>query len=160
MRKALLEVDPALRYAYIWELREQMDPQARSWKLGATMLSIYGVLALLVSAVGLYGVLAFAVAQRRVELGIRAALGAPPRHLVGAIFTHAMGVVGMGIALGTAVTVATGSAVEPLLFEVSPHDPLVLGGVTLALFLTGALAALGPSYRATRVDPATALRAE
>jgi ABC-type antimicrobial peptide transport system permease subunit len=124
------------------------------------MFSLFGVLSLLVSAVGLYGVLAFGVAQRRFELGVRAALGAGSGRLVGAVLAEALRLVGSGIALGTAVAVAAGGALAPLLFEVSPRDPLVYGGVALTLLLTGAAAAWIPSWRATRVDPATALRAE
>jgi predicted permease len=160
LQKALLALDPALRHAHVWELRALIDPQARPWRLGASMFSLFGVLSLLVSAVGLYGVLAFGVAQRRFELGVRAALGAGSGRLVGAVLAEALRLVGSGIALGTALAVAAGGALAPLLFEVSPRDPLVLGGVAATLLLTAVAAAWVPSWRATRVDPATALRAE
>jgi predicted permease len=160
VRRALLATEPALRHAHVWPLRDLVDPQARAWRLGAAMFSVFGALALVVSAVGLYGVLAFGVAQRRLELGVRAALGATARRLVDAVLWEALRLVGAGLLFGGAIAAAAGGAVAPLLFEVSPRDPLVLGGVALALLATGAVAAWIPSWRATRVDPASALRAE
>jgi predicted permease len=160
LRRALLRVDPSVRYAQIQELTELVDPQTQSWRIGATMFSLFGLLALLVSAVGLYSVLAFSVAQRRFEFGIRAALGATPRRLIRLVLGQALRLVTIGILLGVAIAITAGGKLEPLLFEVSPRDPLVLGSVIFALLLTALAAAWIPSRRATRVDPAHALRTD
>lgn len=160
LRMELLRAEPGVRYAEIQELRELIDPEARSWRLGATIFSLFGFLALLVSGIGLYSVLAFAVAQRGVELGIRSALGAGAGDLVRLVLGQALRLVTIGIGLGVAVAMAAAGRIEPLLFQVSPRDPLVLVGVVLVLFITAVLAAWIPSLRATRVDPTTAMRAE
>jgi predicted permease len=160
LRRELLRAGPEVRYVEIQGLRELIDPKASSWRLGATIFSLFGLLALLVSGIGLYSVLAFAVAQRKAELGIRSALGAGAGDLVRLVLGQALRLVVIGIALGVAVTMAAAGRIEPLLFQVSPRDPLVLAGVVLVLLLTAVLAAWVPSLRATRVDPTTAMRAE
>ena len=160
LRMELLRAEPGVRYAEIQELRELIDPAARSWRLGATIFTLFGLLALLVSGIGLYSVMAFAVAQRRVELGIRSALGAGAGSLVRLVMGQAMRLVAVGIGLGLVVSLAAAGRVEPLLFQVSPRDPFVLVAVVLALLLTAVLAACIPSLRATRADPSAALRAE
>jgi putative ABC transport system permease protein len=160
LRAEMLRADPAVRYAEIQELGDLIDPEASSWRLGATVFSLFGLLALLVSGIGLYSVLAFAVAQRKFELGIRSALGAGSGDLVRLVVGQALRLVGIGIALGIAAALAAGGRIEPLLFQVSPRDPLVLAGVVLVLLASAVVAAVVPSRRALRVDPATALRAE
>ena len=160
LRREMLRAEPGVRFAEIRELSDLISPEARSWRLGATIFSLFGFLALLVSGVGLYSVLAFAVAQRRIELGIRSALGAGAGDLVRLVLGQALRLVIIGLALGVAVAMAAAGRIEPLLFQVSPRDPLVLVGVVLVLLLAAVLAACVPSLRATRVDPATAMRAE
>ncbi len=118
------------------------------------------VLALVVAAVGLYSVLAFAVAQRTQELGIRAALGASRERLLGLVLGQGMRLVGIGIVLGLLGALLAGPRIEPLLFEVSPRDPLTFAAVVIVLLLVAALASGLPAWRATRVDPSVALRAE
>jgi predicted permease len=160
LRRELLRAEPGVRYAEIQELRELIDPKARSWRLGATIFSLFGLLALLVSGMGLYSVLAFAVAQRKPEIGIRSALGASAGDLVRLVLGQALRIVAIGIALGLVVVVTVARKIEPLLFQVSPRDPLVLVGVVLVLLVTAILAAWIPFVRATGVDPTTAMRAE
>jgi ABC-type antimicrobial peptide transport system permease subunit len=156
----LRSLDPRVRFATVTPLRELIDPQARSWTLGATMFTVFGVLALVVAAIGLYSVLAFDVAQRTRELGIRSALGAEKRRLLQAVVKEGVAMAGVGMALGLAIALAASPYVTELLFEVSPRDPLVLAVVPAVLLVTAVLASLVPALRATRVDPVVALRAE
>jgi predicted permease len=156
----LRSLDPRVRYATVRPLRQIIDPQARSWTLGATMFTIFGVLALIVAAVGLYSVLAFDVAQRTRELGIRTALGAAKGRLLGAILGEGFALAGFGVALGLVIAIAVAPYVRDLLFEVSPRDPVVLTSVAAVLVVTALLASSLPALRATRVDPVVALRAD
>jgi ABC-type antimicrobial peptide transport system permease subunit len=123
-------------------------------------MGAFGALALLIAAVGLYSLLAHSVVSRMHELGIRTALGARRRQIVGLVLRQGLGVAGLGLALGILLSLLAGGRLQPLLFEVSPHDPLIYGAVVGALLAAAALACLLPSRRATRVDPASVLRAE
>ena len=160
LQRELLALEPRLRFVNVEPLQEILDPQARSWRLGATMFTVFGLLALTVAAVGLYSVLAFVVAQRTFELGVRSALGATRQRLMGLVFGQAMRLVGIGVILGLLAALLLAPKVEPLLFETSPRDPLVLAGVVAMLLIIAALAASLPAWSATRVDPSVALRAE
>ncbi len=160
LRREILAADPGVRYVQVQPLRELIDPQARPWRLGATMFTAFGLLALAIAAVGLYGVLAFAVAQRTHEIGVRGALGATAGEIVALVVRQALLLVGASVLLGLAVAVAFGSRIEPLLFQVSPYDPAVMAGVAAALLLAALAAAAIPARRAAAVDPAVALRVE
>jgi predicted permease len=152
--------DSRVRYATVAPLREAIDPQARAWTLGAAMFSVFGLLALLVAAVGLYSVLAFDVAQRTRELGIRTALGAERGRLLRAVMRDGLRLAAGGIVLGLAAAVAAAPYAGGLLFEVSPRDPTVLAAVALVLLGVSLIASALPGLRATRVDPMVALRTE
>jgi len=160
IRHALLAMDPDLRFVEIRPFPELIDPQARSWRLGATLFTLFGVLALIVAAVGLYSVLAFAVAQRTQEIGIRAALGAGRKNLIALVIGQSLRLVTLGVAIGLAAVWALAPRVEPLLFETPARDLRTLGAVAGILLLTALLAGSLPAWRATRLDPTIALRAE
>ena len=160
LRTAMLDVDQSVRYVKVVAMQDIIDPQMRSWRLGAIVFTLFGTLALFVSMLGMYGVLAFSVAQRRFELGIRAALGAAPGALVGMVFGQAVRLVAVGIGLGLVIAFVAAGRMQSLLFQVSPRDPVVVGVVVSSLLFAAVLAAWIPSRRATRVDPASALRAE
>jgi predicted permease len=149
-----------IRFVSARSLQDNVDPQLRSWKLGASMFTIFGLLALVVAGWGLYSVLAFEVALRRREMGIRAALGAGRGRTVGMVLRQALGLVSVGILLGLAASFAGAGMVEPLLFRVSARDPAVYVVVAAALLAAAALAGSLPAWRATRVDPREALQAE
>lgn len=157
---ALRELDPRVLFAQVSTLTDRLEPQTRAWTLGATLFSVFGVLALLVAGIGLYGVLAFHVAQRTRELGIRAALGALKGELLGGVVRDGLRVTALGIVVGLGLALALGRYAEPLLFRVSSRDPWTLAGVAAILLLVGLAASLVPGLRATRVDPTEALRAE
>ena len=124
------------------------------------MFSLFGLLALVVAMVGLYSVLAFDVARRTRELGVRSALGASGGQLVGMVLRGGLGVTAVGVSLGLLLALVASSRLGPLLFETSPRDPWVLAGAALTLLLVAAVAGAVPAWIASRVDPMGALRAE
>jgi macrolide transport system ATP-binding/permease protein len=128
-------------------------------RLGTSLLAVFGVLALVLAAVGIYGVMSYAVSQRTQEIGIRMTLGASRREVMRMVLTQGMVVVAGGLGLGLAAAFVLTRLVSSLLF-VSPVDPLVFGGMAGILALVGGLANLVPALRATTVDPVVALRWE
>ena len=157
---SLRDLGPSVRFAQVGTLRDALEPQSRSWTLGAALFSVFGAFALLVAGIGLYGVLAFHVAQRTRELGIRSALGAAKGRLLGGVLTDGVRLTVIGVAIGCGMALVLGPYADPLLFGVSARDPLVLTGVAVTLVGVGILASLLPGLRATRVDPMEALRTD
>jgi ABC-type antimicrobial peptide transport system permease subunit len=135
-------------------------PQIRSWKVGATMFAVFGALALVLAAIGLYSVIAYNVTQRTHEMGVRVALGAQAGDVIGLIVREGLKVVLPGVALGAIVALFAGKWVAPLLFKVSPKDPPVLIAVVATLIAVAILASWVPAQRASRVDPNEALRSD
>ena len=160
VQAAVHSVAPGLPYVNARPYASVIDPQTHSWRLGATLFSAFGGLALVMASIGLYGVLAYMVARRSREMGIRMALGAQPGNVVALVVREGLWFAAIGLAAGGAAALAAGSWVKPLLFETDPWDPTVLGGVALTLALVAVLASLLPALRATRADPNLALRAE
>jgi predicted permease len=156
----LRSFSPQVRFANVRRMEEILDPQARAWELGATMFSAFGLLALALAAIGLYSVLAFDVAQRTRELGIRMALGAEKRRLLRGVLLRGARLGLIGVILGLGVAYLAAPYLRDLLFQVSPSDPWVLAGVPAVLLVVSALASLIPGLKATTVDPMEALRAE
>lgn len=149
-----------IRFASIFTSESRVERLIGPWRAGATIFLSFGVVALLVASLGLYSVLAFGVASRRREFGIRAALGAEKAGLMWMTLGRAIRFLALGIGCGAAVVVASGGVVESFLFRVQVTDPLVLGGAAATLTLAGVLAALVPAWRATTTPPASTLRGE
>ena len=160
VRERVLAGVPGIRLVETEPFAATVDPMLRSWRLGATLFSGFAILALLVAAVGLYSLLAFDVARKRPELGIRSALGATRGGLVARVLAGGLRLAGAGVVIGLVVALLAGSRVEPLLFEVSPTDPAVLAGVAVLMLLVAAVASAIPAWRAARADPNDALRSE
>jgi predicted permease len=160
VRRRLQRLMPGTSFVTVTPMRDIIDPQLASWRMGATMFTLFGALALLLAAIGLYSVIAYDVAQRTHELGLRMALGAHARDVLRIVMAEGMRYALAGIAIGAAIALAAGRWVEPLLFGESARDPLVFGGVATILVLVAATACAIPARRATRVDPTVALRAE
>jgi predicted permease len=160
VRRALQEVVPGFAYVSTRTLDGIVAPQMRSWRLGATMFTIFGVLALVVAAIGLYSVVAYDVSQRTRELGVRVALGASAGTVLRLVVGEGVRVVAFGLAVGAAAALALASRVSPLLYEVSAKDPVTYAGVVGVLLVVAVLASLAPALRAARVDPNVALRAD
>jgi predicted permease len=160
LRRLILEVEPRLLSTRIQTLQDAIDLLTRSWRLGATLFTIFGTLALVIAALGLYSVVAYVVAQQTQEFGVRMALGAQVSDIVRLVLRHAFVSVALGLAAGLAVALFAARYVEPLLFQTSPRDVTVFSMATLTLLGAAALACSLPAIRAARVDPAGALRME
>ena len=160
VRRAIQSVLPGAAYVNSRPLDNLVSPTQRAWEFGATMFLGFGVLALILAGLGLYSVIAYAVAQRTQELGVRIALGASIGALLRMIVGHGVAFALAGILIGSTLALGAGRWLQPLLFEQSARDPLVLMAVAMILLLVALCASLVPALRATRVDPTTALRAE
>ena len=132
----------------------------QSWRFGATMFVAFGGLAVVLAGVGLYSVIAFGVAQRRQEIGIRIALGAPRGHVMRLVVRGGLRLVVAGIVAGSLIALWAGKWVATLLFRESPGDPLVYGAVAAVLVTVALVATAIPAFVASRVDPNVALRAD
>ena len=160
IRRAMQAAMPSPAYVTVGPLEDLVDQQRRSWQLGATMFVSFGGLALLVAAVGLYGVIGYNVAQRMHELGVRIALGAQWRDIVRLVMTQAVFFAGAGIATGTLVALLIARWIQPLLFKQSAMDPTILSAVGAVIAVVSLGASVVPAVRATRADPNQALRSD
>ena len=129
-------------------------------RLYAVLLGIFAGVAVTLAAVGIYGVLAHAVTQRTREIGVRVALGAQPRQVLGVVIRHGMLLAGLGAIVGVAGSLALTRLLGSQLYGVTPTDVVTLGGVTALLLLVALAACVIPARRATKVDPMVALRYE
>lgn len=148
------------REVRIRRMSDALEPQLRPWRLGAQLFTAFGLLALVVTLVGVYSVTAYAASQRRHEMGVRMAIGAQVHDIVALVVASGARVVALGGTVGIAVSLALGRIVESLLFEVNPRDPVAMTAAMLLLLLAGVTASLVPAWRAGRVDPARILREE
>jgi predicted permease len=160
VRREVQATSRELPYMSIDPMPQLFASQLRVWQRGSLLLSLFGGLALLLAAIGLYGVLSYVVSRRTHELGIRLALGAARGDLLGLVVRQGLRVTLVGVAIGMMGALVAGKAIAALLYGVSPHDPLVLGTATLVLLSVAALASYLPARRATKVDPMVALRYE
>lgn len=141
-------------------MRDLVAREQRSWRLGATMFALFSSLALVVAAVGLYGVIGYNVTQRIHELGVRVALGAQRTDIVQLVVGQSVRYVLYGVVAGVVVAIFVGRWLEPLLFRQTAIDPTVYGAVAAVMLSVAVGASALPARRAARVDPATALRAD
>ena len=160
LRTELVRLDPTVGFVGVELLQDSLDPQIRPWRLGANMFAVFGALALLVAAIGLYSVIAYLVAQRAHELAVRIALGAEQGDIVRLVVRHGVGLAAAGVTIGMVLSLNAGRWIEPLLFDTSPRNPTVFLSVAAALLVVGLLASVIPAWRAARASPVDALRAE
>ena len=160
LRAALSEVAPTTQLYDVRSMDDVLAPSLAEPRLGTMRMTSFGLVALLLAAIGLYGVMASLVRDQTREIGIRIALGASIGHVRAEVLGRAGIVIGVGAIAGLAGALATSRVLSALLFQVSPSDPVSLGGAWLVLLLVGGLAAYVPARRATRIDPVQALRAE
>ncbi|HEU0208300.1 MAG TPA: ABC transporter permease [Candidatus Udaeobacter sp.] len=162
LRQTLREIDPELPLLQMTPYVDLMERSPDLWivKLGATLFGAFGVLALLLAVVGVYGVKAYAVACRTREIGIRMALGAPRREVFALIMRQAAMQTALAVGVGLLLSLAAGRILAKILYQVSPTDPFALVAATLMLAAAALLACFFPASRATRVNPMTALRTE
>ena len=152
VRAALMAIDPDLPLSDIQTMRQRTARSVVPQQLAMGVAGAFGIVALFLSVVGIYGVLAYVVAQRTREIGIRIALGSPPRGIFHLVFKEGVMLIGSGLVLGVVGALALGRALEGQVFGVKPTDPFVLGAVTCATGLVALLACVSPAHRATRVD--------
>ena len=160
LRSTIVSVDPQLPIDNLAPLATMMRSSIREERLLTKLATGFGVVALLLAAVGLYGVMTYAIARRTGEIGLRVALGAQRRDVVRMILGDAMRLVGLGLVLGVPLGVAAGELLKGQLHDVKPADPAAITGALLVLIASGVTAALLPALRAARVAPTEALREE
>ena len=160
LRQAVWSVNPNLPLANVRTLADIYDRSLARTSFTLALLAIAGGMALLLGVVGIYGVISYSVSQRTREIGIRLALGAPLQQVTGMFVRHGLVLSGIGAACGLAAALALTRLMKSLLFDVSPADPLTYVAVSAGLILAATLASYLPARRATKVDPAEALRAE
>jgi ABC-type antimicrobial peptide transport system permease subunit len=154
---AIASVNPNLSVTFR-SLDDQVSASLTQERVVALLSGFFGVLALLLAGLGLYGVTAYAVSLRRGELGIRLALGAAPAHVVRLVLTRVAVLVGSGVIVGAAVSSWLSTFVAALLYGLEPRDPATFAMATVVLVIIAALAASLPAWRASRIDPAQVLR--
>ena len=160
IRDQVLAVDPNQPVYDVKTMDERVAVTLETRRFAVVLLSVFGALALILAAIGLYGVLAFAVSQRTREIGIHIALGARARDVLVLVIRQGMSLVAIGVVLGVAGAFALTRLMRSLLFEVGPVDPLTFVSVSLLLAAVGFIACYVPARRATKVDPLVALRYE
>jgi ABC-type antimicrobial peptide transport system permease subunit len=161
-RSEIRAVDPNLPILGMKTMRAHLDASIDLWvvRTGARIFTIFGGVALLLAAIGLYGVRAYNVAMRTREIGIRMALGATASDAVGMMLREGMALMGVGAAIGLLLSVAVGKALSTLLYRVDSFDPVVLIGAPAILAAVALIACYVPARRAAHLDPMAALRDE
>lgn len=160
VRRIVSEADPNLVVSRFSSLNQQIDRTLGGERTVAALLAVFGSLAVVLACVGLYGVMAYGVARRQGEIGVRIALGASRTAVVRLVLGETMLLVILGVALGVPAALGTTHFLRSLLFGLSPSDPATIAGMVIAMAAVGALAGWIPARRAARVDAVTALRCE
>ena len=160
---ALTSVEYALHTAFprgtptVTRLADRLAPQYRPWQLGAALFTTFGVLALIVAAVGIYSSVSYTVTQRTHEIGVRIAIGARATDILQHVIGTGVRPVLLGAAMGILLAGASGRFISSLLYGIAPWNPALMGGVASLLVITGIGAASVPAWRAMKVDPVRVL---
>jgi ABC-type antimicrobial peptide transport system permease subunit len=141
-------------------MTDVVNNSLRGRRLNLVLLGVFAGLALLLSGAGIYGVMSYAVAQRRREMGIRLAIGARPRNVVALVLGDAARVAAVGLVVGLGAAAALTKLLAAMLYGIGRHDPITFGGVALLVALLALVASAVPALRAARVDPLLAMRAD
>jgi ABC-type antimicrobial peptide transport system permease subunit len=160
IRAAVREIDPSIALFATGSMEDQLSWTFFAPRMAAIMLSAFGMLALVLSATGIYGVMAYAVSRRTREIGIRMAIGATQAQVLASVARSAGILIGVGLMLGLAMALGAGRLLERILYGVKPTDPVTFGIVFAIMLGVGAAATFIPARRATRIDPMQALRQE
>lgn len=160
LRMALQKVMPGQYYVTTIALNGQIDRERASWRFGATMFVAFGLLALVVAGIGLYALIAYGVAQRMHELGVRVALGAQAADVIRLVVGQGVAFAVLGLLVGSGLAFLAARWVQPLLFQESARDPAVFGTVSVLLLSVAVIACAVPAARASRADPNVALRSD
>jgi putative ABC transport system permease protein len=160
IRQKIAALDPQLAVFNVRTMEAMLDTNTAQPRLTAWLVGLFAMLALLLAAIGVYGVLAYLVAQRTQEIGVRMALGARPGAVLQLVLGHALKLTLLGVAVGIVAAAFLGPVIQSQLFGVGPRDATTLGLVATGLTAIAVLASYIPARRATKVDPLVALRAE
>jgi hypothetical protein len=160
VRRAIQQTHRELPAVTITLMRDRLGRELRPWRLAATMFAAFGAVGLVIAAVGLYGVVAFSVAQRSAEMAVRMALGARTRNVLSAVAGPALRAVVVGLVAGTVVALGARRWIGPLLFQTSPSDPWIILGADTLLFVIAVGASCIPTARVLRRSPAEVLRVD
>jgi putative ABC transport system permease protein len=156
---AVAEIHPDFNLDFT-VLTRQINDSLMLDRLMATLAGAFGFLAALVAVLGLYGVISYMVAKRRNEIGVRIALGASRKQVIGLVLQEALLLLGIGLTLGTALAAWAGKAAASMVYGIKPRDPITLGGAFVLLAIVALLASYAPAWRASRLEPMDALRDE
>jgi ABC-type antimicrobial peptide transport system permease subunit len=151
-------LDPNLAPGEVITMQEQVERTTSTQRVAVMLLCVFGGLALVLAAIGLYGVISYTVSQSTRELGLRMALGASPHDLLGLVLSQGLSLTAGGIAIGAAAALGLTNLLGYLLYRTSPRDPLAFGAAFAVMTATSVAACLLPAWRATRTDPVRALR--
>jgi predicted permease len=151
-------LDPTLAPTAPFRVQEQVDRKGYAQRLAATLIAIFGAMALFLAAIGLYAVMSYSVSQGTRELGLRMALGAGVKDLLGMVVFHGLRLTAAGIVIGAVAAVILTRLMGNLLYKVSPRDPIAFGSALVVITIASLAACFLPAWRATRIDPVQALR--
>lgn len=160
IRGELAKIDPEQPLYNVRTMEEVMSGVLSRPRSTASIVAFFSVAALLLAAIGIYGVLSFTVAQRRCEIGIRLALGAQARQIGALVVGQSMKLIAAGIAIGIPLSLLLARLFSTMLFGITAADPMTIASVTVVVVVAGWAAACLPARRAARVDPAGALRSQ
>jgi putative ABC transport system permease protein len=162
VRNEIRSLDRALPVFAVSSMKQVIEDSQSTFirRFPATLIGGFAAVALLLAAIGLYGVISYSVAQRTQELGVRIALGAQRRDIFKLVLGQGLRLTTIGVVFGLAASYALTGFLSSLLFEVSPNDPLIIGGVVVVMVVVAVAASFFPTRRATKVDPLVALRYE
>jgi len=160
VRKLLRSLDPELPLIEVWTLRQEVEASLWQERLLAALSTIFGAIATLLASIGLYGALDYAVKSRTREIGVRMALGAPPMRVIGLLLGEIVVLIVSGAALGLCAYAAAAVWIHRVLYDIRSWEPFAVISVLLLVGLVAAIASAPVAYRAVRIDPASALRAE
>jgi putative ABC transport system permease protein len=160
VREAVRGLDPALPIYQLSPMKDLVAASLTSERVVLILLSLFGFVAIVLGAIGIFGVMSYAVNQRATEMGVRIALGGAPRDVLTMVVRQGMTLAVLGVVLGIAGSLALGRVLTDVLFGVEPGDPVTLGAVTALVAIVSLAACLLPARRAAAVDPAESLRSE
>jgi putative ABC transport system permease protein len=158
IRAEILAVDPTQPVYHVKPMMRLLDDSLGASSFSASLMGLFSTLALVLAAIGIYGVMSYAVNQQRREFGVRLALGARPRDLLMLVLRRGLLLVATGVAIGTVCAYGVGRALANILYEIGPADPITFLTVTTALALVGLAACCVPAFRASRIEPVSVLR--
>jgi putative ABC transport system permease protein len=160
VQQAIWSIDRDMPVSHLETMRHAIGNKLWQSRFNLMLIGVFSAIAMILAVVGIYGVMAYEVAQRTQEIGIRMALGANRSGIVWLVFSQSLRVVFIGVIVGVGSALALARLMTTMIYQVQPADPLTYVGVTALVFAVAALSALLPARRATRVDPIIALRYE